>query len=170
MKTMKTSVKAQRIAAYEQEKSWYSNPLFKNLLQKEDMDSGWYGFDLDGTLAEYFSWVGPGKIGNPIQAMVDILKRYIADGHRVKIFTARVYPVIHVSLTGAATHMPQEEGLAKAKIEVIAIREWCVKVLGYPLEATCVKDSKAILIYDDKAVWVKPNTGIINLVNPVSGA
>ena len=45
----------------------------------------WYGFDLDGTLAEYHGWKGVEHIGKPIKPMCDLMKRLHAEGKRVKI-------------------------------------------------------------------------------------
>ena len=54
--------------------------------------SGWYGFDLDGTLAKYDGWKGIEHIGEPVKPMVDLIKRMHAEGKVVKILTARVAP------------------------------------------------------------------------------
>ena len=53
---------------------------------------GWYGFDLDGTLAEYDKWEGISHIGKPVRPMVNLIKRMHAEGKVVKILTARVAP------------------------------------------------------------------------------
>jgi len=53
---------------------------------------GWYGFDLDGTLAKYDGWKGISHIGEPIAPMVELIKRYHSEGKVVKIMTARVAP------------------------------------------------------------------------------
>ena len=53
---------------------------------------GWYGFDLDGTLAKYDKWEGIDHIGEPVKPMVDLIKRMHAEGKVVKILTARVAP------------------------------------------------------------------------------
>ena len=53
---------------------------------------GWYGFDLDGTLAVYDKWEGIDHIGEPVKHMVDLIKRMHAEGKVVKILTARVAP------------------------------------------------------------------------------
>ena len=63
--------------------------------RKEDspMSNGWIGVDLDGTVALYDKWVHHTHIGNPIEAMVKRIKNWRAQGHEVRIFTARVYPL-----------------------------------------------------------------------------
>lgn len=53
---------------------------------------GWYGFDLDGTLAKYDGWKGIDHIGEPIKPMVDLIKEMYGEGKIVKIMTARVSP------------------------------------------------------------------------------
>ena len=50
---------------------------------------GWFGVDLDGTLAFYDGYKGE-VIGAPIPKMIDRVKRWISKGRTVKIMTARV--------------------------------------------------------------------------------
>ena len=51
---------------------------------------GWYGFDLDGTLAKYDGWKGIDHIGEPVKPMVELIKRMHDEGKVVKVMTARV--------------------------------------------------------------------------------
>jgi len=102
----------------------------------------WVGFDLDGTLAEYHGWKGSDHIGAPIPQMVRIIKKHLADGDKVKIFTARV--------------ANDPKGVAKQAIE-----KWCVQHLGQKLPVTCVKDSGMTMLYDDRAVAVVRNDGTL---------
>ena len=104
--------------------------------------NGWIGVDLDGTLAEYDGWKGAEHIGAPVPAMADRVKRWLADGHKIKIFTARV--------SG-----PFEE----AEMVREAVAAWCAEHIGQRLEVTCVKDYAMIELWDDRAVQVIPNTG-----------
>lgn len=53
---------------------------------------GWYGFDLDGTLAVYDGWRGISHIGDPIPNIVYLMKELHRVGEVVKIVTARVAP------------------------------------------------------------------------------
>lgn len=53
---------------------------------------GWYGFDLDGTLAKYDGWKGIDHIGEPVKPMVELMKRMHDEGKVVKIMTARAAP------------------------------------------------------------------------------
>ncbi len=65
------------------------NILF-NVVQQPRKPVGWYGVDLDGTLAHYDGWMGPTEIGPPISKMVHRVRRWLAEGRDVRIFTARV--------------------------------------------------------------------------------
>ena len=107
--------------------------------------SGWIGFDLDKTLAYYNGvFVSHKLIGEPIPAMIAVLKRHLASGHTCKIFTAR-----------ADETYPDHD-------EVITIiQDWTEKHVGKRLEVTNRKDRHMWLLYDDRAVQVEPNTGRI---------
>lgn len=110
----------------------------------KNMNSGWIGVDLDGTLAFHDgTWKSPEDIGEPIPLMVKRVKQWLKDGVEVKIFTAR-----------AAPNSPERDRCVKA------VNEWVKKHIGQELEITAVKDYKMIKLYDDRAVQVVPNTGI----------
>lgn len=126
----------------------YGEPIFDTLFlprrtdsigdPRKDSTHGWIGFDIDGTLAKYdFKQYGTRPIGEPIPAMVDRLKRTIAAGTACKYFTARA---------------ESPEGRQD-------IREWVQKYELPDLEATNIKDHSMILLYDDRARQVEPNTG-----------
>ena len=100
---------------------------------------GWVGVDLDGTLAEYDQWVGVEHIGKPIMPMVERVKKWVAQGTLVKIFTARVY---------------RNDALTLKTIE-----KWSLENIGVVLPVTCVKDYGMIELWDDRAIQVIPNTG-----------
>lgn len=108
--------------------------------------NGWIGVDLDGTLAHYDGWIAPDHIGDPIPNMVNRVKQWLADGHEVKIFTARV-----------SHDSPQRE--IEAGLARIAVQEWCHEVFGFVLPITCEKDYGMIELWDDRAVQVELNTG-----------
>ena len=57
----------------------------------------WFGVDLDGTLAVWDANSSLDRIGPPVPAMVDYVRRMIANGIRVKIFTARAADPAHSS-------------------------------------------------------------------------
>jgi len=114
---------------------------------------GWIGVDLDGTLAEHY-WpqkgpYEPTRIGDPIPAMVERVRGWLAEGREVRIFTARV------GLIGSAPGFDNDD------IDPIvhAIWEWTEKYVGHRLDATCMKDYKMIELWDDRAVRVVVNTG-----------
>jgi uncharacterized membrane protein (UPF0127 family) len=98
----------------------------------------WHGVDLDGTLATAGELEGNEYIGRPIRAMVDRVKRWLAKGEHVKIFTARV--------TGG-------------KDAVKNIQDWCREYFGRILPVTNVKDPMMIDLWDDRAHRVSKNEG-----------
>lgn len=69
------------------------------------------------------------------------MRRWLADGHEVRVFTARV--------------ADPEHHVAARK----AIAEWTLEYLGRALEATCAKDYGMVELWDDRAVQVEMNTG-----------
>lgn len=99
--------------------------------------SGWIGVDLDGTLAHYTGWRGPDHIGEPIPAMLERVKAWLADGVTVKIFTARIC----------------EPELGPP------IAAWLERHGIGGLEITNVKDFAMVELWDDRCVRVMPNTG-----------
>ncbi len=115
--------------------------------------SGWIGVDLDGTLAKYGSW-NNGQIGEPIPAMVERVKKWIADGVEVRIFTARVGTGGGFSLESGRSDDNQFVNEQRALIEA-----WCEEHIGYKLKVTAMKDFLMIELWDDRAVQVEMNTG-----------
>ena len=104
------------------------------------MSQGWVGVDLDGTLAHYDHWRGVNHIGEPIPAMLERVKCWLAEGQEVRIFTARV--------SGEY-----------ADLATIYIEDWCWTHLGQKLPITNVKDFAMITLFDDRCVQVETNTG-----------
>lgn len=102
--------------------------------------AGWIGVDLDGTLAHYDGHRGIEHIGAPIPAMVERVKRWLAEGRNVRIFTARV------------TH--HDTNRARSYVEF-----WCREHLGQVLPVVCTKDLDMDELWDDRVVAVEPNTG-----------
>lgn len=111
------------------------------------MSGGWIGVDLDGTLAHYDGWQGPTHIGAPVPAMLQRVKRWLAEGRDVRIFTARVS---HDGTQGRMDQASEARG---------AIVRWCVTHLGRRLPITNVKDFAMEELWDDRAVQVIANTG-----------
>ena len=105
------------------------------------MSNGWIGVDLDGTLAHYDGWRGEAHIGAPIPAMVERVRRWLAQGREVRIFTARV------------SHPDQVDAAVEA------IEAWCLEHIGVVLPITNAKDYEMIELWDDRAVQVVMNTG-----------
>ena len=113
------------------------------------MSTGWIAVDLDGTLAHYDKWVGPEHIGTPIPKMVERVKRWLADGKDVRIFTARAY------------YDPADlERKLEAQRAVAAIEAWCVEQFGRALPVTNTKDYGMVEQWDDRVVQVVKNTGL----------
>lgn len=130
-----------------------------NLLEKamKNETYGWIGVDLDGTLAHYDRFVDILSIGEPIPAMVERVKAWIADGWEVRIFTARVGLEPWVVDRVTNQYIPMSTVIA-------TIEDWAEKHIGTRLRATCIKDMHMIELYDDRAVGVEKNTG--RLLNP----
>lgn len=104
---------------------------------------GWIGVDLDGTLAHYEGWKGETHIGQPIPAMVERVRQWLAEGREVRIFTARISdprPAVNRAIADA-------------------IGAWCRQHIGVVLLVTNVKDYAMVELWDDRAVQVVPNTG-----------
>lgn len=100
---------------------------------------GWIGVDLDGTLAFYDGWKGESVIGEPIPLMEARVIDFIENGETVKIFTAR----------------------AGTQSGIDHVKAW-LKEHGFPdLEVTNKKDFGMRRLYDDRAVQVEENTGIL---------
>jgi hypothetical protein len=101
----------------------------------------WIGVDLDGTLAHDSGnnrgSKGLDEIGSPIKPMLNRLRRWIAEGKTVKIFTAR----------------------ASSPKQVVMIKKWLASY-GLPeLEVTNVKDLRMVELWDDRCVQVMTNSG-----------
>lgn len=109
---------------------------------------GWIGVDLDGTLAYWEpgqEWDGI-SIGAPIPLMVARVKDWLLHGIEVRIVTARV--------AGGDSRTDAE----RQRREIV---EWCMKHIGYALPVTASKDFQMIELWDDRAVRVETNTGMI---------
>lgn len=119
----------------------------------------WIGVDLDGTLAlSLHSLDGdlpPGspvplaEVGQPVPEMVERVRRWLAEGRVVKVFTARV-------ADDASGEYPP--GGRRAVAEP-AVRAWCLRHLGVELEVVATKDRFMEELWDDRAVGVVRNTG-----------
>jgi hypothetical protein len=101
------------------------------------MSGGWIAVDLDGTLAHYDGWKGAAMIGDPVPAMAERVRKWLAEGRDVRIFTARAGVLEQVGFVEA----------------------WCEKHFGVILPITDRKDFGMIELWDDRCVRVIPNTG-----------
>lgn len=99
----------------------------------------WIGVDLDGTLARYDRWMG-GHIGEPIQPMLERVKGWLAQGLTVKIFTAR----------------------AADPRNIPGVHAWVLEHVGSFLEVTNIKDQHMVELWDDVAVRVIKNRGLVD--------
>lgn len=99
----------------------------------------WFGVDLDGTLAVWDESASLDRIGPPVPAMADQVRRMVSSGIRVKIFTARACD-------------PEQ---------IPRIRAWLKQNRLPDLEITNVKDYYMERLYDDRAIRVERNTGRI---------
>lgn len=91
--------------------------------------------DFDGTLVT----CGMGGT-QPIVLMVERVKKWLANGIEVKICTARAFD-------------PRPGDLEE-------VEYFCLKYFGKRLEITCSKDYNMLEIWDDRAIQVRPNTGV----------
>ncbi len=113
------------------------------------LEPGWYGVDLDGTLAYYEPGQYP-QIGAPIPLMIERVKGWLKEGKEVRIVTARV--------------SGQDMDEIYAQVELIGA--WCRVNIGQELEVTNEKDFDMIELWDDRAVAVERNTGRAASWNP----
>jgi hypothetical protein len=103
--------------------------------------------DLDRTLAFFDEWKGATNIGEPIPAMLQKVKEWLAKGDEVVIFTARICP------DGRYTKKEEVEPAIKA------VKEWCVRHVGEELDVTCQK-GVCDVIFDDRCEHIDINTGL----------
>jgi hypothetical protein len=102
-------------------------------LEREAALYGFKGVDFDGTLARDDRYENGKPI--PIMPMVERVRKWLADGDDVIIFTARGW---------------QKE-----------VEDFCIQYFGKPLQITNVKLRGLSAWYDDRAIAVEPNTGKI---------
>lgn len=107
--------------------------------------------DFDKTLAYYESKWKARKIGPAIPEMVEQVKKWLAQGDKVTIFTARI----------SQLYDPDEAQFNDVYEQIAMIRDFC-KENGLPeLPITAVKKKEFTHFYDDKAFHVVPNKGRI---------
>ena len=138
-----------------------SNARFNRLLRHQKNGVGWFGWDFDRTLVKYDRWRGADHYGPNIQSAVDALIQHLDNGDNVKIFTARIHPILSVSLQGelSVKNGTSTGDFLVGQQAVLAVQRWCLSNLGHVLEITCVKDARCVALYDDIAIQVVPNEG-----------
>jgi hypothetical protein len=115
--------------------------------------NGWYGVDLDGTLAHFDHWRGPDHIGEPVPAMLARVKQWLTEGRDVRIFTARV------AASGLVNGDGDHDSHDFAAVQRCLIRAWCLRHVGRVLPVTATKDLACLELWDDRAIQVRRNTG-----------
>lgn len=120
---------------------------------------GWYGFDLDGTLAVYGKWEGIDHIGEPVKPMCDLIRKMHGEGKKVKIVTARVAPRQLEDGTTGEQFIIGADG--ERKYATGFIKAWCQRNLGFMPEIVYTKDSLMLELYDDRVKQVVPNEGLL---------
>jgi hypothetical protein len=138
------------------------------------MMTGWVGVDLDGTLAKYDAWLGPTEIGPPVKPMVARVKKWLAEGRDVRIFTARVaepevtpeyleYVRRKATEAGKGADFDPAEHVAQWSRDIPGVRraieDWCEKHVGARLRVTNIKDFGMVELWDDRAIQVTMNVG-----------
>lgn len=124
---------------------------------------GWYGFDLDGTLAKYDKWEGIDRIGEPVKPMVDLIRKMHDEGKVVKILTARIAPhKLEDGTVGESyiTVPDGEDGVTRTYAHQF-INDWCHFNLGFIPEIVYQKDHLMLELYDDRVKQVVPNEGLL---------
>ncbi len=111
------------------------NPSNDSLAKQET--KSWIGVDLDGTLAYYDRFSSYDKVGEPVPAMMALVRKMLNNGVRVKIFTARVQDPDQLPI----------------------IRKWLKQNDLPELEITNIKDYNMLRLYDDRCIQVERNTG-----------
>ncbi len=134
--------------------NWFTPPRPEEVWLDDDFNNPvpWIGVDLDGTLAYESDWRGIGHIGEPIPCMVELVKKLIADGEDVRIFTARV------------SRMQSD---AERRLAIRYVQDWCEKHLGKRLPVTNEKDQYLKHFYDDRAISVECNEGRVVSAGPI---
>lgn len=111
--------------------------------------------DFDRTLCTFESGdrgrYGVLYVGKPIPSMVKRVKRWLEEGRKVRIFTARV------------SHDNSSKSLIESQRQLTVVRGWCIRHLGVDLPVTCEKNWKTDMIVDDIAVRPLANKGKLKL-------
>lgn len=125
------------------------------------MSTGWIGVDLDGTLAGWGEEHPTDvlQVGPPIPRMVAQVKDWLAKGHEVRIFTARVGPASAEECAAAMGGACPPQAFIDYQRRLV--QDWCLEHLGVVLPVTATKDFHMWALYDDRAQQVVPNQGVL---------
>lgn len=102
------------------------------------------GFDLDGTLAHHAPGDSTDTVGPPIAANVARARAYLDAGEEIRIITARAW-----------------SGYEDAPHQISMIEAWCEVWLGRIVPVQAHKCGRMHALFDDRAVAVERNTGVI---------
>jgi hypothetical protein len=144
--------------------------------RETNQDNAVEAYDFDASLATYDGWKGADIVGEPIENSVRRIKKWLKDGKKVVIFTARVWPLGTTDEKPAPKKSDFDDPekylralynwrrdcgdcMESARTSKKAIEDWCKKHLGQILPVTCVKTPQMVRIWDDRAVELHPNTG-----------
>ena len=121
--------------------------------------TGWVGVDLDGVLVEWDPKYLPG-LGPPIIHGITLVRRLLAAGKEVRIFTARIQPSPGDPEWWAEIRRLGFDALEPWVASQIAmIDKFCIDHFQTTLRITASKDWRMTTCYDDRSVQMIPNTG-----------
>lgn len=128
---------------------------------------GWVGVDWDGTMFTFEgdTWVAWNVFGQPIQAMIDRVKAWVAAGVPVRIVTARIrIPLEELNGLPVYSRRPLNTCIVTGQAYSDAMMSRAIQdhaeKHGLPrLLVQCYKGARMIELWDDRAVQVVPNTG-----------
>lgn len=131
------------------------NPVTEYLRAAELRQSTWAAVEVDKTLFIHPLTNDPNNVlGVPNSKAVDLVRNLLADGHRVKLLTHRILPIVDVSMDGSYIHIPMGIGLTGAKLVVQTLRKRCIEMFGTHLEITAVLDERCVMIASNRSVVV----------------
>jgi hypothetical protein len=137
--------------------------------ERPGLEGGHILVDFDRTLAQYEPGeYEPGKLGAPVPVMVERVKRWLAEGRDVRIFTARAWFDRIALVTKQGNRKVVDRAYAVLK-DCKAMDLWCQLHIGRKLPITFEKTPKTDIIFDDRAYHVAPNTGSILPILPPLG-
>lgn len=120
---------------------------------------GWIGVDFDGVLVEWDPKYLP-DCGPPIVHGITLVRRLKAEGHEIRIFTARIQPSPdEQAWWDEANRLGFKTVEDWVKYQHQLVENFCIKHFGAPFKITACKDWRMITCYDDRCVQMVPNTG-----------